>query len=311
MIGYVAEPCTTDLYFLGESCRWDEVRFELYWVDLDAGRFYRARADGASVEVVAIYEVAGTLGAVAPMRERRDGWIVGTDQSIAILAEDGTVRELARPEAERAERVRMNDGAVDPWGRFWVGSMAYDATPGAGVLYRYGLETGVQEVLHSLTISNGLGWSVDAGTMYFIDSDPGVVYAFDVDDEGSIANRRTLVTFDVEREGAPDGMCVDAEGALWIALWGGAEVRRYSPTGEWLARVALTTSQPACCAIGGANATTLYITTAREDMTPEQLAREPDAGRLFCVDVGVRGMPLNSFGTVRPTLRQDDAAPGS
>ncbi len=296
MIEYVAQPCTTDLYFLGESCRWDEVRGELFWVDLDDGRFFRARANGTDVEVFATCEIEGNLGAVAPMRERRDGWIVGTNQSIAILHEDGTVRELARPEAARASIVRLNDGAVDPWGRFWVGSMAFNAAPGAGVLYRYGDDTGVETVLSDLTISNGLGWSPDRRTMYFIDSDPGVVYAFDTD-EGMISDQRTLVAFDTAREGAPDGMCVDAEGSLWIAVWGGAEVRRYSPNGEWTARVALPTNQPACCAIGGSNGTTLYITTAREGMTEDQLAGEPDAGRLFCADVGVSGLPLNSFGS--------------
>ncbi|HEY5120722.1 MAG TPA: SMP-30/gluconolactonase/LRE family protein [Acidimicrobiales bacterium] len=293
---YVAEPCTTDLYYLGESCRWDEVRGELYWVDLDAGKFYRATADSSRVEIVATYEVDGTLTAVAPMRERSEGWIVATDQSISILGEDGHLRELDRPEAPRASRVRMNDGAVDPWGRFWIGSMAYDAEPGLGSLYRYGDTTGTEMILQGLTISNGLGWSPDRHTMYFIDSGPSVVYAFDVDDEGNVNDQRTLIQLDHESEGDPDGMCVDAEGALWIAVWGGYEVRRYSPNGELIARVALSTAQPACCAIGGSNGRTLYITTAREDMAFEQLAQEPDAGRLFCVDVGVTALPLNAFG---------------
>jgi sugar lactone lactonase YvrE len=231
------------------------------------------------------------------MRDRSEGWIVATDQSIAILGEDGHLRELDRPEAARASRVRMNDGMADPWGRFWVGSMAYDAEPGMGNLYRYGHTSGTETILRGLTISNGIGWSLDRRTMYFIDSGPSVVYAFDVDDEGSISNQRTLVQFDHESDGDPDGMCVDAEGALWIAVWGGYEVRRYAPNGEFIARVSLPTRQPACCTIGGSNGTTLYVTTAREGMSAEELAGEPEAGRLFCVDIGVTGLPLNSFGT--------------
>ena len=293
----VAEPCTTDLYFLGESCRWDEVRGELYWVDLDDGTFYRASADGPRVRIIQEYHVEGTLSALAPMRDRSQGWIVATNQSISILAEDGTLRELDRPEAHNASRVRMNDGAADPWGRFWIGSMAYDAAPGLGTLYRYGEVDGSEAVLHGLTIANGLGWSLDRRTMYFIDSGPAAVFAFDVDDDGNVSAQRTLVQLDPQRDGAPDGMCVDEEGALWIAVWGAGEVRRYSAQGELIARVAVATSQPACCAIGGANATTLYVTTAREDMSPEVLEREADAGRLFCADVGVRGVPLNSFGS--------------
>ncbi len=294
---FVAEPCTTDVYFLGESCRWDEVRGELLWVDLDAGRFYRATADGTRVEIIASYEVQGTLTAVAPMRDRGEGWIVATDQSIAVLGQDGHLRELDRPEAAHASRVRMNDGAADFWGRFWIGSMAYDAEPGLGSLYRHSHMTGTETILRGLTISNGLGWSPDRRTMYFVDSGPSVVYVFDVDDEGDVSNQRILIQFDHESEGDPDGLCVDAEGALWIAVWGGYEVRRYTPNGELIARVSIPTGQPACCAIGGANGTTLYVTTAREDMSTEQLAREPNAGRLFCVDVGVTGLPLNTFGS--------------
>lgn len=115
---YVAEPCTTDLYYLGESCRWDEVRGELYWVDLYAGRLFRATADATRVEIIASYEVDGSLTAVAPMRDRGEGWIVATDQAIAILSERGQLRELDAPEAARTTQVRMNDGVADPWVAF-------------------------------------------------------------------------------------------------------------------------------------------------------------------------------------------------
>jgi sugar lactone lactonase YvrE len=138
--------------------------------------------------------------------------------------------------------------------------------------------------------------------MYYVDSGPGTVYAFDVDEHGDVSEQRVFIQFDVVNEGTADGLCMDQEGALWLAVWGGYEVRRYSPTGEQLARVRISTAQPSCCTIGGANGTTLYITTAREDMSEEQLAKEPDAGRLFAVDVGVAGRPLLAY---RPTLDPD------
>jgi sugar lactone lactonase YvrE len=290
-----AEVCTTDAFYLGENCRWDEVRGELYWVDLDAGRFYRAHADGTKVDLVRSYEVDGCLCAVAPMQDRSGGWIVAVNQSIAMLDESGQLLELVRPEAHNETEVRMNDGAADPWGRFWIGSMAFNAEVGRGSLYRFHESTGVEKVLGDLTIANGLGWSPDRGTMYFVDSVPGTIHAFDVDDTGEIGNKRLFAEFDGPTEGAPDGLCVDAEGGIWVAVWGGYEVRRYAPSGELTARVSVPTAQPSCCAIGGANGTTLYITTAREDMSAELLAREPDAGRLFCAEVNVRGLPLASY----------------
>jgi sugar lactone lactonase YvrE len=189
----------------------------------------------------------------------------------------------------------LNDGSADPWGRFWIGSFAINEEVGRGSLYRFHESSGTETVMANVTISNGLGWSADARTMYFVDSGPGTVCAFDVDANGDVSNQRVLVQFDVTNEGTPDGLCMDAEGALWLAVWGGYEVRRYSPSGEQLARVQISTAQPSCCTIGGANGTTLYVTTAREDMSDELLEREADAGRLFTVDVGVAGTPLLAY----------------
>jgi sugar lactone lactonase YvrE len=300
---FVAKACTTDLYELGECCRWDDVRGELNWVDVLTGRFFRARADGETIDVVRTYEVGGTLTALAPLENRPDGWIVAMNQSISMLNESGELRELASPEARHAPDVRMNDGSADPWGRFWVGSMAIDESEGRGSLYRFHESSGSVTMLDDVTISNGLGWSPDQRTMYYVDSGPGTIYVFDVGESGEISNQRPFVQFDVATEGAPDGLCVDEEGAIWVAIWGGYEVRRFSPDAEQLARVKISTAQPSCCSIGGANGTTLYVTTAREDMAQEALDREPDAGRLFSVDVGVAGRPIDSY---RPVLRFDE-----
>jgi sugar lactone lactonase YvrE len=303
MRDFVAIPCTTDLYELGECCRWDEIRGELSWVDVYAGRFFRASANGTQINILASYQVDGVITALAPFEQRNDGWIVGMNQSIAHLSESGEVHERSRPESRNAPEVRTNDGAADPWGRFWLGSMANDFAKGRGSLYRYHESSGAETILDNVTVSNGIGWSPDERTMYYVDSGPGTISAFDVTDTGEITSGRVFAQLNAEQEGAPDGLCVDAEGAIWVAVWGGYQVRRYAANGELLARVALSTAQPSSCAIGGANGTTLYITTAREDMSEELLESERDAGRLFCVDVDVAGLPLAPY---RPSPRTND-----
>jgi sugar lactone lactonase YvrE len=298
---FVAQPCATDTYYLGECCRWDEVRRELSWVNVDAGEFFRATADGPAIDIVQRYELGAYVTAVAPMQNRRDGWIVARGQSIVALSEAGEITQLAEPEARNVGFVRMNDGSADPWGRFWIGSMAFDYEPGRASLYRYHESTGSQIILSDVTISNGIGWSLDERTMYYVDSALGMISTFDVDQRGEISNPGLFAQFDVPSEGAPDGLCVDSEGAIWVAVWRGHEVRRYAPTGEQIGRVQIDTAQPSCCAIGGANGTTLYVTTAREHMKPEQLEREPNAGRLFSVNVGVAGQAINPY---RSSLRE-------
>jgi sugar lactone lactonase YvrE len=290
---FVADACTTDAYFLGEGCRWDDVRRELYWVNIYDGQFLRARADGPNVQVVECYELGGSVGVVAPYKQRGEGWIVARDRSLWHLSEAGELDRLVNLEAPGD--VRVNDGAADPWGRFWVGTMAHDAAPGRGSLYRWDDANGARTVREGVAISNGLGWSPDRRTMYYVDSGPAVVYAFDVDDRGELGAQRVFAQLDAASDGSPDGLCVDAEGAIWVALWGGGSVRRYAPTGEVIARVLVDTSQPSSCAIGGANGTTLYVTTAREELSEEVLATEPLAGRLFCADVGVPGQHLDSY----------------
>ena len=291
------EPCTTDRYFLGECCRYDEVRHELYWVnvDPDQGQFFRAQVDGPRITIVRHYDFEGTPTALAPMADRAEGWLVALDQSLIALSEDGTIHAMEELGSSDTPEVRTNDGAADPWGRFWIGSMANDAAEGRASLYRFHESAGVETVFENLTISNGIGWSPDERTMYFVDSGPGTIHAYDVDERGAISEPRLFVAFDIAREGTPDGLCVDEDGNVWVAVWGGYEVRQYAADGEQIASVKVDTAQPSCCALGGANGTTLYITTAQEGMSAAQLAAEPHAGQLFCCEVEVPGIPLNPY----------------
>ena len=294
---FVADVCSSAPDFLGECCRWDEVHSELMWVNQSSGpgQVYRAMVEGTRVTVVRRYELPGSPSAFAPLSDPDQGWIVAMDQSLVLMDREGSLREVAVPEAHHGRDVHTNDGAADPWGRFWIGSMGNAADDGLGSLYRYDAREGLTTVMEGLTISNGIAWSPDRATMYHVDSGPGTIRAYDVDESGELSSPRVFAQFDVAREGTPDGICLDENGALWVAVWGGYEVRHYSPQAELLGRVRLDTAQPSSCALGGPDGTTLYITTAQEDMSAEQLAAQPHAGRLFCASVGVRGLPLASF----------------
>ncbi len=279
---------------LGECARWDEVRHELSWVDVTQGRFFRASVDRSDVRLVRTYQLEGFLGAVAPFRQRSDGWIIARRRTIARLSVEGDVIELCAPEPATTVEVRMNDGACDPFGHFWIGTMAMDEVSSAGSLFRV-TSLNCERVLDGVTISNGLGWSPDARNLYYVDSGPATIFHFDVDSNGQISGRRPFTTFHAGVDGVPDGLCVDVEGALWVAMWDGGEVRRYAPNGELLAKVQLPVDRPTSCAIGGTNGTTLYVTTARTGLSQSTLEGQPLAGGIFSVDIGVTGLPLNAF----------------
>jgi sugar lactone lactonase YvrE len=285
---------------LSEGPRWHEERQELLWVDILGRQFHRGRvaADG-SLDQVNTIAVDRHVGAVAPVAA--GGYVLAAGPGFLFVDEAGSVRELAQPEAGRTD-VRMNDGACDPQGRFWAGSMAYDESPGAGSLYRLELDGTCTTMLTGLTISNGIGWSPDGKTMYLNDSGTGCIEAFRFDrTSGAISERRTLVRID--RPGvAPDGLTVDEEGGIWVALWGGGVVNRYATDGKVLRSVRLPVRRPTSCAFGGRDRATLFVTTARVGLDDANLARQPDSGRVFSVvGLGVRGLPSQPYrGRITP-----------
>jgi sugar lactone lactonase YvrE len=195
--------------------------------------------------------------------------------------------------------VRFNDGACDRLGRFWAGTVAHDVRPGAGALYRLDPDGTITTVLEGVTESNGLGWSPDGDIFYYIDSgerEPRV-RAFDYDLEtGRIGwDPRDLIPFP-PGPAVPDGLVVDAEGCLWVAIWGGGEVRRYAPTGGLLATFPVPVSRPTCPGFGGPGLADLYLTTAWEGMDDQQRAAEPLAGHLLRTRPGTEGLPAGTFG---------------
>ncbi len=285
--------CTTEQNLLGEGARWDARRDELLRVDILAGRVYRDRLDddGALIPVRE-YSVPGTVGAIAPI-EGDEGWLLAAGRGFLHLSPDGALRRIA--DDVSPTQTRMNDAACDPQGRLWAGTLADDHHPGGGALYRLGTTGQIDLVLTDLTISNGLGWSPDGDTMYFVDSGPRNIYAFDFDgDTGAISERRTLVTVD-PGTGSPDGLTVDAEGDLWVAIFGGGRVQRYSSDGSLRDELVLPAAETTSCAFGGPRLNLLYATTATENWTDEQRRAEPTAGLVYRFETGVAGRPAAHF----------------
>jgi sugar lactone lactonase YvrE len=289
---------------LGEGPRWDAASGTLLWVDIVGRAVHRYDPRSGADE----RRQVGDIPSLA--LPRIDGGVlVGMPGGVYTL-EAASVPEggpagpqagsVAGPpplvpiEADRPGN-RTNDGACDPAGRLWVGTMARDeASPTAG-LYRVGLDLSVTRVLHGTTISNGLGWSPDGATFYFIDSPTRRVDAFDCDPAtGALANRRPLAV--VEVDGAvPDGMSVDSEGCLWVALHGGWGLRRFAPDGELLAEVRLPVARITSCCFGGPELRDLYVTTRRDGLGDAELAQQPLAGALLRLDSGVAGQPTYAF----------------
>jgi len=270
---------------LGEGPRWDAAAHRLLWVDIE-GRalhlFDPARGEDRSIPL------DERVGAAAPMAS--GGVLVALADRLAVVElEQEALRTLTR--IPHDERMRLNDGACDPAGRFWVGSMALDESPGAAALYRYTSDGGLQHVLGDVTMSNGLGWSPDGGTMYYVDSLTFRIDAFDFDPAtGEISSRRQWVAIE-PGAGTPDGLAVDDDGGVWLALWGGAAVRRYSTDGALDHVLAVPTDNVTACCFGGDDGRSLYVTTASVHLPDEQ----PLAGSVFVTDVEVSGPPARPF----------------
>ena len=275
-----AEQITDPVAFHGEGPVWSPRWGGLRWVDMLAGDVLSLREDG-SIE----RRHVGTIAAA--IRPRRGGGaVIGVERGFALEAPDGTLTDL--PELWSGDAVRMNEGGCDPDGRFYCGSMAYDKQPGAAALYRLDPDGSVRVVLDGVTISNGLDWSPDGTLAYYSDTATGSVAVFDYDAESGLTGRRTFV----DTAARPDGLTVDADGGVWVALVNLGVVRRYSPDGTLDDVVELPVRRVTACTFGGPELTELFITTSREGLDPGE---DPPAGSLFRANVGVTGQPVREF----------------
>jgi sugar lactone lactonase YvrE len=273
---------------LGEGPVWDPRHNELLWVDCTRGQVHR-------FDPVTGHDVAISIGVhVGAVAWRRAGdYVVAADSGFMTVDDAGAVTVIADAVPERCGAV-MNDGACDISGRFWAGTTSPDREPTAG-LYRLDGDHTVTRVVSGVRLSNGIGWSPDSRLMYYVDSrTQGLdVFEFDVDD-GAVRNRRRLVDIDAN-VGIPDGLAIDVEGCVWLALWGPGLVRRYTPRGDLDREVSVPTSHTTSCGFGGPALDVLYITSARFGLSEQQRQLQRHAGSVFAVVPGVHGLPSYGY----------------
>ena len=276
-----AEPVTDPVADHGEGPVWSERWGGLRWVDMLAGDVLSLAPDGT----VERRHVANVVAALRP--RRAGGAVLGIERGFALEEADGTITHLGELWAD--EQLRMNEGGCDPDGRFYCGSMAYDKRPGAAALYRLDPDRTVHQVLEGVTVSNGLGWSPDGSLAYYNDTDTLRIDVFGYDRDAGLRDRRPFAPTGFR----PDGLTVDAEGGVWVALSNGGAVRRYTADGVLDAVIEFPVTKTTACAFGGPGLDELFITTSREGLDP---GTEPAAGSLFRAEPGVKGLPVLEFG---------------
>jgi len=271
---------------LGESPAWDAKTQTLYWVDvLERCVYAGARR---------ILQLDEYVGCLAPRKS--GGLILAQGHGFRLVLPDmKTVRRLVSPRREPADN-RFNDGKCDPRGRFLAGTMDHNEQHDRGSLYSLTPGGTPRKLLSHVRISNGLAWSPDGRTMYFIDTPTRRVWAFDYDlRSGDLQNARAIIEFDPSF-GWPDGMTSDMDGNLWIAMWGGSRVTHWAPDGTLLAQFGLEAVNVTSCAFGGPNMNELFITTALVKTDAASLRKFPHSGGVFRMETHTTGLPSYEFG---------------
>jgi sugar lactone lactonase YvrE len=273
---------------LGECPLWDEREQMLWWVDSRWPAVKRFDPASGAVMMLVLPEVVGSIA----FREK-GGLLAATKSGIHFLdPAGGPLEARANPEAHLPEN-RFNDGRCDRQGRFWAGTMCDARRDPAGSLYRFDADFACTKLRNAIIIPNSLAFSPDGRTMYFADTNRHTIWAYDYDPASGAAAKERV--FADTGSGRPDGSCVDAEGCLWNAEYGGWRLVRYSPAGKVDRVIDLPVANPTCCAFGGEDLGTLYVTTATQRLTAEDLAQQPLAGSLLALRPGATGLPESRF----------------
>ena len=271
-----------------EGVVWDGRTNRLLWLDIFAGLVLSYDLASGRLDRT---DLGRPVGSVAPRRE--GGLVCGVREGFGLLSADGDF-SLVTDQLRQSPYLQMNDGAVDAAGRFWAGTFCLELghDPGSGALYCLRPETlEATKELGGISVSNGIGWSPDGRRCYYVDSDTGRVDTFAFDpDVGALSERRPLV----EVNSVPDGLAVDVDGCIWVAMFGGWEVQRFTPTGRLDRVVRLPGSQVTTCAFGGANLSTLFIAVSPRGLDDGSLHLEK-AGYIFAFDPGTQGLPGHEF----------------
>lgn len=279
-------------YLLGEGPVWDADTNSLYWVNILAGDIHQLNITTNQHNT---FNVGQLIGAV--VIRKGGGLVAAMQHGFYFVDFDNKALEFITDPEELLPNNRFNDGKCDAAGRFWAGTMPFSENEATGSLYM--LDTNLKATLKvpHVTISNGLAWTADNNTMFYIDTPTRYIVAYDFDvRSGNISNKRIAV--DVAHEkGYPDGMTIDDNGMLWVAYYGGWQIVQYNPlTGEALQRIHFPVANITCCTFGGPMLSDMYVTTARKELSAEELETQPLAGSVFVVkNIGITGVKPHSF----------------
>jgi len=284
-----AEPLTNFKAELGEGPLWDDKTGSVIWVDIPGCAILTTDPATGHTDSISTPSLVGAVALVDS-----GGFLAALHDGVYLGDGTGPWRQIAEIESSDPE-TRMNDGKCDPRGSFVGGTMAKPTSPAAGGLYRVNSHGRTEKLLDGVSTSNGLDWTDDGRTMYFIDTPTRTVMAYPYDHAAPTLGPPTLVVEIAERHGFPDGMTLDTDGCLWVALWGGHAVHRYTPSGDLDTIIDVPVRNVTSCAFGGDNLDTLFITTAAPGLKDKGLADEPFTGALFAVQMDVSGRSPKLF----------------
>lgn len=268
---------------LGESPLWDPIRKKLFWIDIDLGFLYEFQLENSDLKV---HKIGQKLGCIALTDSNQ--LLLATELGFAFYRPGDPPPKNFLEIIPQGVGCMFNDGKVSPDGEFWVGSKG---PRGAAKLYRLSHELTCDLLLEDISISNGIGWSLNYRFFFHTDSLDHSIYRYSL--QGKKLSYKEI--FYTTQEGTPDGLTIDADGNLWVAIWDGGRVVQISPEGEELAQILLPVSRPTSVAFGGPDLRTLYITSARVDLPENELSAQPYAGALFSIRMQVAGLSVNRF----------------